>query len=226
MSKIVDRLHFSLVLFGIFLLNPMSASAKFEAFSSDTIKHEMTWFDKNDTIQFFPVCGEDGKTYLNTSEALFSGVNSWTEGRCNTYEEVLSFEPNAFWMEEITLNDVSNSSSSNAVGFSDYTNIVLEVFTNAENKFSYKSNAFNKEAEGEISIWIDFNKNGIFEKTELLGKEQILSAEGNISFQIPLSIEANLMTRMRVVCSAPNNYPLGSFITNGEVEDYTIIVSE
>ena len=226
MSIMLIRLHFSLVLFGIFLLNPISGRAEYASFSSDTMRHEMTWFDKNDTIQFFPVCGTDGQTYLNTAEARFFGVNSWTEGRCNTYEEVLSFEPNTFWLEEITLNDVSNTSSSSPVGFSDYTNVVLEVFKNKENQFSYKSNAFDKKADSAVSIWIDFNKNGAFEKSELLGKENISAQEGNLSFQIPSTTETNLMTRMRIVCSTLKEDIVSRFIDKGEVEDYTIIIVE
>ena len=220
------RLHFSLVLFGIFLLNSMSAETSFEPSSIDTIKHEMTWFDKNDTIQFFSVCGTDGYTYLNPTEAQSFGINSWTVGRCNTYEEVLSIEPDAFWIEEVTLNEVSNVSVSNPIGFSDYTNIVLEVYKNKENKFSYKSNAFSQKSESELSIWIDFNKNGVFEKSELLGKEAISNNEGNISFLIPQSIKNSLMTRMRIVCSTASEYQIGNFIDKGEVEDYTIIVVE
>lgn len=226
MSSKVNRLHFSLVLFGIFLLNLTSAKASSKLFLMDTMKHEMTWFDKNDTIQFFPVCGDDGRAYLHPLEAKSYGVNSWTEGLCNEYREVLSFKPEAFWIEEILLNDVSNISTSNPVGFSDYTNIVLEVYKDKENKFSYKSNAFNKDADSQISIWIDFNKNGSFEETELLGKDKILSNKGDISFSIPPSIEPFLMTRMRIVCSSVRNDVIDSFIAKGEVEDYTIIVVE
>jgi hypothetical protein len=224
--RLIVRLHYSLVLTGIFLLNSMSAKANFESSSIDTMRHETTWFDKNDTIQFFPVCGTDGQTYLNPIEAQFFGVHSWTEGRCNTYKEILSIEPNAFWIQEITLNEVSNTSVSNPVGFSDYTNIVLEVYKNKENILFYKSNAISQKSESELSIWIDLNKNGIFEKSELLGKENILSNEGDISFLIPPSIKPFLMTRMRIVCNTTNANPIRSFIDKGEVEDYTIIVIE
>ena len=220
------KLHFSLALIGIFLLNSMSAKVNFEPFSVDTMRHATAWFDKNDTIQFFPVCGTDGQTYLNPAEAHFFGVNSWVEKRCNSYAEVLSIEPDAFWIEEITLNEVSNTSASNPIGFSDYTNIVLEVYKEKENKFFYKSNAISQKVESELSIWIDFNKNGVFEKSELLGKESILSNEGGISFLIPPSINPFLMTRMRIICSTANDYVIGDFIDKGEVEDYTIIVVE
>ncbi len=226
MSSRIVKLHFSLVLFGIVLLNLTSAKASSKLFLIDTMRHEMTWFDKNDTIQFFPVCGDDGRAYLNPLEAKSYGVNSWTEGLCNEYKEVLSFEPEAFWIEEILLNGVSNTSTSNPVGFSDYTNIVLEVYKDKENKFSYKSNAFNKNEDSQISIWIDFNKNGSFEETELLEKDRILTNEGDISFQIPSSIDTNLMTRMRIVCSTVRNDVIDSFIAKGEVEDYTVIVVE
>jgi len=221
------RLRFLLGLFGIFLLNFMFAKADITSFPMDTIKQEITWFDKNDTIQFLPVCGTDGQTYLNPLEAQSFGVKSWTEGSCRiSYKEVLSIKPKAFWIEKITLNEVSNVSASNPIGFSDYTNIVLEVFKNKENKFFYKSNAISQKTESEISIWIDFNKNGIFEKSELLGKERVLSKEGGISFLIPSSIQPFLMTRMRVVCSSTNDYLIGDFIDKGELEDYTIIVIE
>jgi len=220
------KLNFSLVLFGIFLLNLVSAKASPESFSVDTIKNELTWFDKTDTIQFFSVCGSDGLTYLNPSEAESNGVSSWTEGVCQRYKEVLSIEPSTFWIEEIIFNEVSNVSSSNPIGFSDYTNIVLEVFKNKENELFYKSNAFLKNAESELSVWIDFNKNGLFEESEMFGKEDISSTEGNISFSIPSTIKPFLMTRMRIVCSNPTEYPVDSFIASGEVEDYTIIVIE
>ena len=218
------RLHFSLVLIGIFLLNTISAKTPLESFSIDTMRQATAWFDKNDTIQFFPICGTDGRSYLNPAEAQSFGVNSWTEGPCNAYEDVLSIEPDAFWIEEINLNGVSKVSESNPIGFSDYTNIVLEVYKNMENKFLYKSNAISKKADGELSVWIDFNRNGTFEETELLGKEKIMNSEGNISFLIPTSIEPFLMTRMRVVCSSVSEYIVGDFIDKGEVEDYTIIV--
>ena len=220
------RLHFSFVLIGIFLSNCMSAKADFVPFSVDTVKYESTWFDKNDIIQFFPVCGTDGHTYLNSTEAKSFGVNSWTDGRCNRYKEVLSIEPEAFWIKEITFNEVTNTSESNPVGFSDYTNIVLEVYKNKDNNFSFKSNSISQEAAGELSIWIDFNKNGAFEKSELLVKEKISNDEENISFSISASIEPFLMTRMRIVCSTIHEHPVEGFIEKGEVEDYTIIVIE
>jgi len=220
------RLHFSLVLIGIFLSNLLSAKSIYRSSSIDTLKHVSTWFDKNDTIQFFPVCGANGKTYTNPDEASFYGVDAWTEGPCNAYEEVLSIEPNTFWIEEISLNGVTNSSDSNAIGYSDYTNIILEIYKNKENKFSYKSNAHHEKAESEISIWIDFNKNGSFEEFEILEKENITSKDGNFTFLIPSSIKTFLMTRMRIVCSSQNDYPVSGFLSKGEVEDYTIIVIE
>lgn len=226
MSIKVVKYHFLVIFLSLFLLNTMSASAEFKPAAVDTMKQEMSWFDKNDTIHFFPVCGEDGYTYINPLEAQSFGVDSWTAGRCNTYTQVLSIDPTSIWIEKITLNEASNTSISNPLGFSDYTNIVLEVFKEKENTLHYKTNTTKQNQTSGISIWIDFDKSGTFDKSEMLGNENIVNNESNISFVIPSSIEPNLMTRMRIVCSKKDAYPVNGFIAEGEVEDYSIIIVE
>lgn len=75
------------------------------------------------------------------------------------------------------------------------------------------------------SIWIDFNKNGIFENTDRIFVTKDSTNSGNISgsFTIPDSVAAQKYTRMRVMLTMDDKplAPCGNYVS-GETEDYLI----
>ncbi|CAH0995081.1 hypothetical protein EMA8858_01201 [Emticicia aquatica] len=76
----------------------------------------------------------------------------------------------------------------------------------------------------QAAIWIDYNKNGIFETTEkVFTTSTATSAPITGSFTVPLDSPTKTQTRMRVVSnffSAPTN-PCGSY-TYGETEEFLV----
>lgn len=75
-----------------------------------------------------------------------------------------------------------------------------------------------------ISVWIDYNQNGVFETTENLGNVNIppTPATGTINFTVPAAAN-NGTTRMRVreVWNNSNFDPCNNY-TYGETEDYNV----
>ncbi len=75
-----------------------------------------------------------------------------------------------------------------------------------------------------ISVWIDYNQNGVFDTAEKLGNVTILAtpATGTINFTVPSTASIGT-TRMRVreVWNNTNFEPCGSY-SYGETEDYNV----
>jgi hypothetical protein len=80
------------------------------------------------------------------------------------------------------------------------------------------------------AVWVDWNRNGIFETTERVANTTATGATFNRSFTVPMSASLG-STRMRVLMDAvtvnPNNPCViaGTTTIRGEVEDYTFVVA-
>jgi subtilisin family serine protease len=82
-------------------------------------------------------------------------------------------------------------------------------------------------SDNNISVWIDYNFNGVFEATEKLGNIVLVSGPttGTLTFTVPLSaLSGTTRMRVREVYSEPNISPCGDFYF-GETEDYNVNIT-
>ncbi|MFK8104457.1 MAG: GEVED domain-containing protein [Saprospiraceae bacterium] len=123
------------------------------------------------------------------------------------------------WIADVNFNSFSNPSD--AAGYTDFTDQVIDLLTGTSNNFTltpgYSDQAYNQF----WSIWIDFNGDGDFEDT---GEEVYANAAlgGPVSGSITLPLNVVGTRTMRVAMSfdeAP--LPCRQF-AYGEVEDYTV----
>lgn len=191
--------------------------------SDSTKKEKVNWFEHQDTILLKPVCGSDGKTYINEEEANYYGVSEWTLGRCNSYNEIVAKTPNEAWITEVFLNDFAEKSSFEESGYSDFSNVIFEMYPSQKNILKYKTSGKNA-SKLKLKVWIDFDKDFEFEEEELIANGENTASEGAIEFEIPDYLEVDFITKMRVFLGDEQSRPGLGFINIGEVEDYTIMV--
>ena len=191
---------------------------------SDTLRNkDLDWFNQTDTILLRPVCGVNGKTYLNEQEALFNGINEWTKGRCRDYQKVSVEDPRKIWLTEISLNELTQQSDYEQSGHTNFTNVIFEVYHIQKNSFQYRTN--EKISRGQqVMVWIDFNSNFQFESEELVIHEKGLTRSDSIEFTIPDHLESDFITQMRVFYGSEEEEPSNGFLSTGEIEDYTVMV--
>lgn len=182
-------------------------------------------FESLDTIYYAPVCGDNGKTYINTTLATADGIDSWTTGRCDAYIQPVELDASQLWISSVGVNDWVESSSFESNGYADNTNIIFEVAAGHENRVDLQSELLNGECSLQWTIWIDFNENHQFESDEQVfqSKEGIV----NGSLQLPTGIKTEIITRMRIALTpVVDANSLVDEPTSGEIEDYSIHITE
>ncbi|MFD0992877.1 endonuclease [Tenacibaculum geojense] len=124
------------------------------------------------------------------------------------------------WIDNVVLGGISNATGNNG-GYANFTSKVGNL--------SYGSNTivvsagFSSSSYTEFwKVWIDFNKNGIFESSEQVVSGSS-SSSGNLSytFSVPTSASSGL-TRMRVSMKWDAAQTACETFSYGEVEDYTV----
>ncbi|MFK7935425.1 MAG: SdrD B-like domain-containing protein, partial [Saprospiraceae bacterium] len=137
------------------------------------------------------------------------------------------------WISNVTFGDINNNSGKNGYG------AFLGQQTTLQGKRGYpisvRAGFSYYHYKVKISAWIDYNQNGTFENDERVFSRTILreaSLDGQTNsapvtgeITIPAAAVAGA-TRMRVALQrddAPNSCASG---INGEVEDYTVIISD
>ena len=128
------------------------------------------------------------------------------------------------WIDLVALNGMSNATGDDG-GYADYTNQVASL--------PYGSNTINISAGFSGSsyteywkIWIDYNKNGTFESSELVvSGSSSSSATLSGTFTVPTSALAGT-TRMRVSMKYNAAQTACESFSYGEVEDYTVNIGQ
>lgn len=116
--------------------------------------------------------------------------------------------------------DIDNSSTNTAVGYEDFTSIVGNV-TRGQS-YPITVTIVNYDAD-QTAVWIDFNKNGIFEDSE----KTVLAAAASATGTVVVPADAVLgQTKMRVRTNYNAAPPACGNTTFGQVEDYTINISD
>jgi|GEM_PF-439406 len=155
------------------------------------------------------ICKSDSlaiTTTINITYCTPSFSGDW--GYINTFETIGG---------TTNINNITNAQSQN--GYGDFTSQSVVITAGESFDFSATSQSTNGWA-----IWIDWNKDGIFDTDELLFNTT--SYVGSISGTINVPMYALGTYRMRVLCSWGSFNPTDPCMVagSGEVEDYTIDV--
>lgn len=127
----------------------------------------------------------------------------------------------------LTLDNVSNASTCET--YSDFTSFVaVDLTAGSDYAIALTNGTCGGNYTRYGNVWIDYNGNGTFETSEMLGTGTTGNSTNgyvhNISFTVPCTAK-NGNTRMRVILKeGVNNNPCGSY-TYGETEDYTVSIS-
>ncbi|GEM_PF-1230183 len=212
---------------------------------NETLEGDATDEDTGDVLSFYKL---SGPAWLNISEdGTLSGVpgtgdtgsNSWSiqvnDNNGGTATATLEIEvdvPSAYcssngdsgseWIESIQINDETFTTGNNG-GYLDNTGLPTVNFeSNSSVSVSLSPGFASRSSHQYWAIWIDFDKNGIFENNELVFAPSKNKGTVNGSFQIN-SNEG--ITRMRIAMSDSGTpQPCGS-IGGGEVEDYPVNIA-
>ncbi len=126
------------------------------------------------------------------------------------------------WIKRVNLNTLDNSS-----GFSAYTNFKsLSTTLGAGSSYTLKVDLFQSFPLDKVYAWIDFDRDGLFESSELISMSAFDAnnqSVGTVNVPAGVGIGATTM-RVRSIYADPNTpQPCGNYF--GEVEDYTIYFS-
>ncbi len=132
---------------------------------------------------------------------------------------------NLEYINQVQLGDINNVSGNNG-GYADFTNLTTVLIAGTTNQITitpYLSSPSRKEA---YRVWIDYNQDGDFndagELVYSVNKTNATSVSGN--FVVPVNAVYG-PTRMRVSMKYNSNSTSCEIFANGEVEDYTVLIS-
>ncbi|MEZ5041040.1 MAG: Kazal-type serine protease inhibitor [Saprospiraceae bacterium] len=212
-----------ILFFSIFVSATTKAHQGF-FFTQDSLQLSLPHLEVNDTIFYEPVCGSNGKTYINAEMAREAGIQDWQLGSCADYETMQSALPGALWISQVEVNELSHSSAFEQEGYANFTNVIFELFTKQENDISLSSELASVDCPVQWTIWIDFNENRQFEEAERV--LQAVSQDTQMQFELPEGIAIDYITRMRI-CLTPMQATMDSGILEmGEVEDYAVYITK
>ncbi|WP_188441695.1 GEVED domain-containing protein, partial [Planktosalinus lacus] len=152
-------------------------------------------------------------------------VTITTESGSITYCDSYSTNSNSEWIETVQLGNINNNSGNND-GYADFTNLSTTIVKESNNSITIIPGWPRRSQKETYRVWIDFNQDGNFEgQGELvvnINRTDASSVGG--SFTIPSSaLEGS--TRMRISMKRNNSANSCDIFSNGEVEDYTVVIS-
>ncbi len=124
------------------------------------------------------------------------------------------------YINSVTIGSFNNASGRNTGGYADYTSKTITVSPSAATNVSLTA-GFSGDAYTEFwGIWIDYNKNNIFEASEKVIDG--ISSNGTATGSFTATAFTG-STRMRIVMKYYSNPSACGNIADGEVEDYTVV---
>lgn len=125
--------------------------------------------------------------------------------------------------DKITLvkfGSINNTSSCSSNGYGDYT----DQSTDLERGQSHEFIVNNEEDKHQLSVWIDYNDDRVFDSNELIITDQEYSQNGTFNVFIPNDAEiGEHLMRIRTNWWEPSSDPCAAF-EYGETEDYTVVI--
>ncbi|WP_400190360.1 GEVED domain-containing protein [Hymenobacter sp. B81] len=145
---------------------------------------------------------------------------------CLTYCPSNGTTPNT-WINTVTVSGGSLATPftnvSTADGYGNFTNKVISLRQGESYTLSVASGT---NFIRSTTAWIDYNRNGVFETTEIIANGQS-NLFFNANFTIPGQVGVAGFTRMRVLSRLNNNVPNPCLTNqfNSETEDYSVNIS-
>lgn len=171
-------------------------------------------------VQVLAVCsGTPGSYSTNVQFVTASNSAYCSLSSANSSDEYIS---------NVTLANVNNSTD--ASNYTDYgldaTKTIHLVSGSTGNTVSVtKAWTGNIYSEG-VRVWIDFNRNGVFDPAELiLNSTPNTTPVVSATFTVPTSAVQNKMLKMRVALRYNNSADACTPYDYGEVEDYNVLVT-
>ncbi|MHC1776402.1 MAG: GEVED domain-containing protein [Lentimicrobium sp.] len=123
----------------------------------------------------------------------------------------------------VQLGSINNATGASFLPFYTYYNsLSTDLARNSSNTITLSAGTW--VSDNNISVWIDYNQNGVFETSEKLGNVTLgaTPATGSITFTVPLTAALGV-TRMRVrEVYFVNDIDPCSLYNYGETEDYNV----
>lgn len=183
-------------------------------------------------------CRNTGLTSI--SNVLYIGLSPFPDCYCSsapaeaTEDEILKVTIGSL-VQSSTCSTTGTGPSSILNKYSDYKTgtgapAAPEFARGAVIPFSIQTgNCTSGMFENAVAIWIDLNRNGIYEATEKLYSSEITQPSGHTetgSISIPFNIETGI-TAMRIICSSSKSTdPCGNYNYGfGETEDYMVDIT-
>jgi len=173
-------------------------------------------------FQVNTICDTESSAFSTSFVFTTSALVHCTAGGSSINDEFIG---------NVTVNGTSNNTSTSTTsGYSDFTGSVIFpdlTIGSTDNNIAVEKVWASTQYNEAVSVWIDFNKNGVFEATEIIlqsGASTVTPV--NNTFTVPSDANSG-NTRMRVMLTYFNtagttqSNPCDTY-TYGEVEDYTV----
>ena len=162
---------------------------------------------------------------------IFSTVLTENCGGNGTYCASASLSPWSEWIARVQLNSLDNASEKTrpdrfAVGYSDWTDKATSLSKGQSYPLSITPGLSWSGAQANLyfRVWIDFNKNSVFEDTEKVFERNATS----LAVTSPISIPASALlgtTTMRISMKKDAYSTVCESFSAGEVEDYSVVIT-
>lgn len=158
--------------------------------------------------------------------ANYSPSNLLAPAQCSPQNKTHLNNGASIGISNVKLRNIDNPSAVDSEMYVDYSlqtclsnKVYTDIVLDESNEISIDGGGLNQQY---ISIWIDYNDNGTFERNELVGTKVVSSSDNNFTIKIvPISTAVkNKYLRMRI----RGDRALGacSNILYGQVEDYAV----
>ena len=171
------------------------------------------------TTYSFSVVAKDA---AGNSSAKSATISVTTKGAVVTYCESSGEKSNFEWIDYVELGGMTNATGAND-GYGDFTNKIARI-NYGQNRLLVSA-GFRSTAYTEFwKIWIDYNKDGVFSNSEIIGQGSSSNANNlSATFTVPNTAQAG-ETRMRVSMKYNEAQTACESFEFGEVEDYTVVI--
>ncbi|AII53345.1 hypothetical protein N008_15330 [Hymenobacter sp. APR13] len=172
---------------------------------------------------------------LTTTNAFGSNTISKTNAvvlmvPCVRYCEATGTTPN-IWLTTVatrrgTAIDFTNTSGANANGYGNFVDKVIPLYQGTN---TFLDMSVNANFQHLLWAWVDWNRNGTFEASELLANTATSATTLTAGFTVPTNPAFRGLTRMRVMVrlnNLPTPNPCQVNQNNSETEDYSVLVSQ
>ena len=130
-------------------------------------------------------------------------------------------------IDNVTLSNINNSSSSGCTAYSDYTNLTVQLEQNKTYPLSLSLGTCGANFNKAAKVYIDWNGNGVFDANELVAATNVISGTGiyATNIAVPSTVIPGNFSLMRVVLTETTDTstikPCGSY-AKGETQDYRV----